>query len=143
VDEWRRRIAEGGREGRMRVELGREPAGQSKARRLKTTCNDGEGRSTIREYNKGANERRRRIAEEGGREGRSSLAGNWRANRKCGVWRPREAIQRDDILLGNTIRAEGRKGAAEERRREGGSEMSENLPANQKRGVQGPREPMQ
>jgi hypothetical protein len=79
---------------------------------------------------------------EGGK-GRSSLAGNWRANRKCGVWRPREAIQRDDISLGNTIRAEGRKGAAEERRREGGSEMSENLPANQKRGVQGPREPMQ
>jgi hypothetical protein len=52
-------------------------------------------------------------------------------------------IQRDDILLGNTIRAEGRKGAAEERRREGGSETSKNLPANQKCGVQGPRELMQ
>jgi hypothetical protein len=62
---------EGGREGR--VEFGQESTGQSKVRRLKTTCNDGEGRSTIREYNKGANERRRRIAEEGGREGRIEL----------------------------------------------------------------------
>ena len=75
---------EGGREGR--VEFGQESTGQSKARRLKTTCNDGEGRSTIREYNKGANERRRRrIAEEGGREERIELGRELAGQSK--VWR--------------------------------------------------------
>jgi hypothetical protein len=97
------------REGR--VKLGRGPTGQSKARRLETTCNDEGGKVPSGECDEGANEwRRRRIAKEGVREGRVGV--DWippdQSKAQCG--KPMRSLSGGHLFEGIPIRGRRAQG---------------------------------